>query len=185
VGLRIALGQLEARVGDVAGNVEEILAAWRRAADAGADLVVFTELAVTGYPPEDLLLKPEFVRANLDALDELARRGPAGTTAVVGYVGCREEDETDATDAEHWDVSLASRNLRNSAAVLPTARSPPPTTRCGCPTTGCSTRRATSPGQRAVRDRGRGGRGRDRRSARTSTTRAARCTPPPRRVPAW
>jgi NAD+ synthase (glutamine-hydrolysing) len=118
VGLRIALGQLEARVGDVAGNVEEILAAWRLAADASADLVVFTELAVTGYPPEDLLLKPEFIRANLDALEELARRGPAGTTAVVGYVGCREEDETDATDAEHWDVSLASRNLRNSAAVL-------------------------------------------------------------------
>jgi NAD+ synthase (glutamine-hydrolysing) len=80
--------------------------------------VVFTELAVTGYPPEDLLLKPEFVQANLDALDELARRGPAGTTAVVGYVGCREEDDTDATDPEHWDVSLASRNLRNSAAVL-------------------------------------------------------------------
>jgi NAD+ synthase (glutamine-hydrolysing) len=118
VGLRIALGQLEARVGDVAGNVEEILAAWEAAADAGADLVVFTELSVTGYPPEDLLLKPEFVRANLEAIDELARRGPAGTVAVVGYVGCREGDETDATDAEHWDVALASRNLRNSVAVL-------------------------------------------------------------------
>jgi NAD+ synthase (glutamine-hydrolysing) len=118
VGLRIALGQLEARVGDVAGNVEEILAAWHAAADAGADLVVFTELAVTGYPPEDLLLKPEFVRANLDAIDELARRGPGGTAAVVGYVGCRDEDEADATDAEHWDVALASRNLRNSTAVL-------------------------------------------------------------------
>jgi NAD+ synthase (glutamine-hydrolysing) len=118
VGLRIALGQLEARVGDVAGNVEEILDAWTRAAEAGADLVVFTELATTGYPPEDLLLKPEFVRANLDAIDELARRGPAGTVALVGYVGCRDEDETDATDAEHWDVALASRDLRNSAAVL-------------------------------------------------------------------
>jgi NAD+ synthase (glutamine-hydrolysing) len=122
VGLRIALGQLEARVGDVAGNVEEILAAWEAAADAGADLVVFTELSVTGYPPEDLLLKPEFVRANLEAIDDLAHRGPAGTVAVVGYVGCREEDETDATDAEHWDVALASRNLRNSVAVLADGR---------------------------------------------------------------
>jgi NAD+ synthase (glutamine-hydrolysing) len=120
--LRIALGQLEARVGDVDGNVAEILDAWHRAADAGADLVVFTELAVTGYPPEDLLLKPEFVHANLAAIDTLAERGPAGTVAVVGYVGCRDEAEADATDAEHWDVALASRDLRNSAAVLADGR---------------------------------------------------------------
>jgi NAD+ synthase (glutamine-hydrolysing) len=115
VGLRIALGQIDARVGDVDGNVERVLDAWRRAAEQDADLIVFTELTVTGYPPEDLLLKPEFVDANLQAIERLAAEGPAGTTALVGYVGAGEGD---ATDAEHWDVALATRDLTNSVAVI-------------------------------------------------------------------
>ena len=113
--LRVALAQIAARVGDVDGNVAEILAAWRRAADLGADVVVFTELAVTGYPPEDLLLKREFVDANLAAIERLAGEGPPGTVAIVGYVGAGEGD---ATDVDHWDVALATRDLTNSAAVL-------------------------------------------------------------------
>ncbi len=113
--LRLAMAQIDARVGDVEGNVALILDAWRRAADQDADLVVFTELTVTGYPPEDLLLKPEFVTANLAAVDRLAAEGPADTVAVVGFVGAGEGD---ATDADHWDVALATRNLTNSAAVL-------------------------------------------------------------------
>ncbi len=120
--LRIALGQVDTRVGDIDGNVDRLLAAWHGAADQGADLVVFTELAVTGYPPEDLLLKPEFVRANLQALERLAAQGPSGTAAIVGHVGWRDEDEVDATDALHWDVALASRDLRNSASVLADGR---------------------------------------------------------------
>ncbi len=113
--LRVALGQIAARVGDVDGNLDRVLRAWQRAADAGADLVVFTELTITGYPPEDLLLKREFVEANLAGLERLAAIGPAGTSAVVGYVGAGEGD---ATDTAHWDVALATRNLTNSAAVL-------------------------------------------------------------------
>jgi NAD+ synthase (glutamine-hydrolysing) len=115
VSFRIALGQLTTRVGDVDGNVAQVLAAWREAAGLGADLVVFTELTITGYPPEDLLLRRDVVAANLAALDRLAADGPAGTTAVVGYVGAGEGD---TTDAEHWDVALATRGLTNSAAVL-------------------------------------------------------------------
>ncbi len=111
----IALAQLHAQVGDIDGNVERIRAAWHEAATAGADLVVTTELALTGYPPEDLLLKPEFVAANLAALDQLAAAGPTGCTALVGYVGAGEGD---ATDAVHWDVALATRDLTNSVAVL-------------------------------------------------------------------
>jgi NAD+ synthase (glutamine-hydrolysing) len=120
VPFRVALAQLAARVGDVDGNVDRVLAAWRAAADVGADLVVFTELTIPGYPPEDLLLKREFVRANLAAIDRLATEGPRGTTAVVGYVGAGDEpgDDADATDAAHWDVALATRDLTNSAAVL-------------------------------------------------------------------
>lgn len=113
--LRVALAQVAARVGDVDGNTAQVLEAWHRAADLGADLVVFTELTITGYPPEDLLLKRRFVAANLAALDRLTAEGPRGTTAIVGYVGAGRGD---TTDTEHWDVALATRGLTNSAAVL-------------------------------------------------------------------
>jgi NAD+ synthase (glutamine-hydrolysing) len=113
--IRVALAQLDARVGDIDGNVARVLDAWRAAAAMGAELVVATELTITGYPPEDLLLKREFVAANLAALDRLTAEGPHGCTAVVGYVGAGEGD---ATDAAHWDVALATRDLTNSAAVL-------------------------------------------------------------------
>ncbi len=112
---RLALGQIDARVGDIDGNVERVLSAWRDAAELGVDLVVFTELTVTGYPPEDLLLKREFVDANLVAIERLASEGPTGTVAVVGYVGAGQGD---TTDQEHWDVAVATRGMTNSAAVL-------------------------------------------------------------------
>ncbi len=113
--MRLALAQVAARVGDIDGNVRRILDAWRRAADLGADLVVFTELTLTGYPPEDLLLKREFVDGNLAALERLADQGPTGTVAVVGHVG---GGSGDSTDRDHWDVALATRALTNSASVL-------------------------------------------------------------------
>ena len=116
--LRVAMGQISPTVGDIDGNVELILDAWRRAADAGADLVVFTELAITGYPPEDLLLKPEFVAANLEALHRLRDEGPAGTVAVVGYVGTA----IPGPDMESWDDTVSARELRNSAAVIADGR---------------------------------------------------------------
>jgi NAD+ synthase (glutamine-hydrolysing) len=119
VAFRLALGQIDARVGDIDGNVERILEAWHRAADLGVDLIVFTELTITGYPPEDLLLKREFVDANLAALDRLAERGPPGTVAVVGYVGAGQGD---TTDEEHWDVAVATRGMTNSAAVFADGR---------------------------------------------------------------
>jgi len=84
--MRIALGQVNTTVGDLEGNVD-LLASWAaRATDAGADLVCFPELAVTGYPPEDLVLRPEFVRDNLEALEELARRTANGCAVVVGFI---------------------------------------------------------------------------------------------------
>ncbi|PKQ03981.1 MAG: NAD+ synthase, partial [Alphaproteobacteria bacterium HGW-Alphaproteobacteria-11] len=61
--LRIALAQLNPVVGDIAGNVEKAVAARREAALAGADLIIFSELFLSGYPPEDLVLKPAFQRA--------------------------------------------------------------------------------------------------------------------------
>ena len=61
--LRIALAQLNAAVGDIDGNVARAKEVWGQARDAGADLIVFPELYVNGYPPEDLVLKPAFAAA--------------------------------------------------------------------------------------------------------------------------
>lgn len=86
--LRLALAQINVTVGDLAGNVERILRDMRRAAEAGAQIVAFPELAITGYPPEDLLLKPSFIADNLRALDQIAHatREFPGLTVVVGFV---------------------------------------------------------------------------------------------------
>ncbi len=84
--LRLAAAQLNTVVGDLSGNVERLLAALAKAEAAGADLCVAPELAITGYPPEDLLLKPTFVADNVAALEKVA--AATGQCAmVVGYVG--------------------------------------------------------------------------------------------------
>jgi NAD+ synthase (glutamine-hydrolysing) len=98
--VRIALGQLNLRVGDLDGNVGKMAAAAREASGQGADLVAFPELAVTGYPPEDLVLRDSFVEANLEATAELAARTAEGPTVLVGFV-----DRTE-------------RGLHNAAALL-------------------------------------------------------------------
>ena len=88
--LRIGLGQINSTVGDFEGNVRKILDVLQRARELGATLVAFPELAVPGYPPEDLLFKPAFIEANLRALDEVARAS-RGLTAVVGFVDRRDD----------------------------------------------------------------------------------------------
>ncbi|MGQ0669012.1 MAG: NAD+ synthase [Actinomycetota bacterium] len=84
--VRIALGQVNTTVGDLDGNVEKMAAWATRATEAGADLVCFPELAVTGYPPEDLVLRPQFVTDNLSALERLARATSTGCAILVGFV---------------------------------------------------------------------------------------------------
>ena len=84
--MKVALAQINTVVGDVWGNVEKASDVLRRAVDGGADLVAFPELATTGYPPEDLLLRPSFIRDNLDALEEFAGRVPEGVAAAIGFV---------------------------------------------------------------------------------------------------
>jgi NAD+ synthase (glutamine-hydrolysing) len=83
--VRIAACQVNTMVGDLDGNVACILAALDEAEAAGADVALFPELAITGYPPEDLLLKPRFVADNLAALQKVAAR-TGRTAAVVGFV---------------------------------------------------------------------------------------------------
>ena len=87
---RVALAQINPTVGDLEGNVTRIRAGLEQARALGCRLVAFPELAVTGYPPEDLLFKSAFIEANLRALADLARAS-AGLTAVVGFVDKRDD----------------------------------------------------------------------------------------------
>jgi NAD+ synthase (glutamine-hydrolysing) len=83
--LRVAAAQINTRVGDLDGNVECILDALRRAEADDCDVALFPELAVTGYPPEDLLLKPGFVADNQRALERIAKE-TSRCVALVGFV---------------------------------------------------------------------------------------------------
>src|SRR5688572_12930874 len=83
--IRIAACQLNTVVGDLEGNAERVISALRTAADADCDLAVFPELTITGYPPEDLVMKPGFVAANRMALEKVASR-TGRCAAVVGFV---------------------------------------------------------------------------------------------------
>ncbi|MSO87713.1 MAG: NAD+ synthase [Acidimicrobiia bacterium] len=83
--IRVGIAQLNTVVGDLDGNVERILDAYQAAEKAHCDIVVLPELAITGYPPEDLILKPGFVAANRTALDRVAA-GTQRCAAVVGFV---------------------------------------------------------------------------------------------------
>jgi NAD+ synthase (glutamine-hydrolysing) len=82
--MRLALAQLDALVGDLEGNGERILSACRRAAGAGARLVLTPELSLWGYPPRDLLLRSSLLEAQSRALEDLAAAMPAGTGVLVG-----------------------------------------------------------------------------------------------------
>jgi NAD+ synthase (glutamine-hydrolysing) len=98
--VRIALGQINTTVGDLEGNVDAMSAWAARATEAGADLICFPELAITGYPPEDLVLRRTFVDDNLEALEELAQRSDGGCAVITGFV-----DQSDA-------------GIHNAAALL-------------------------------------------------------------------
>ena len=92
--LRIALAQANSTVGDLSGNAAAVLEWTRRAAAAGADLVVFPEMMLTGYPVEDLALRASFVSASIATLEDTARRladaGLGGIAVVTGYLGRQE-----------------------------------------------------------------------------------------------
>lgn len=112
--LRIAMAQMNPTVGDIVGNTRAIKRWIKEARKAKADVVAFPELAVTGYPPEDLLLKPRFVADNLRALDEIVKEC-RGLLAVVGYVG---QGQASGKRARPPVVPAGQHELSNAAAVL-------------------------------------------------------------------
>jgi NAD+ synthase (glutamine-hydrolysing) len=83
--IRITMAQINPVVGDLAGNRDKIIDAIKSAKKLKADIVALPELAVTGYPPEDLILKPQFVKDNLKTLREI-QRAATGIVAIVGFV---------------------------------------------------------------------------------------------------
>ncbi|MHB2016738.1 MAG: NAD+ synthase [Candidatus Xenobia bacterium] len=97
---RIAMAQINSTVGDIEGNRRRIEARIEEARALQADIVAFPELAVTGYPPEDLLLKPGFIKANRDALMRIAE-ACQGITAIVGFVDADESDIYNAAAVIH------------------------------------------------------------------------------------
>src|SRR5881398_1440003 len=96
--MRLALAQINTTVGDLDGNREKIVHGLGEARSGSADLVLFPELAVTGYPPEDLLLRPAFIREARRSLEQIAGE-VHGLVAMVG-------------------VPLLDRDLHNTCAVL-------------------------------------------------------------------
>jgi NAD+ synthase (glutamine-hydrolysing) len=112
--LRLAMAQLNTHVGDISGNADAILDWSRRAADAGADLVLFPEMALTGYPVEDLALRETFVEGSRLGLEHLARRldeaGLGDLVVVTGYL--------DRADPGAHDAGPRGPLPQNAAAVL-------------------------------------------------------------------
>ena len=101
--MRVALGQFNAVVGDLAGNAEKMRAMYAQAVRSDVDLLIFPELAVCGYPPEDLLLKKHFLEDNRSAVEKLAADCPK-VTIIAGFA-----------ESYHGDSY-------NSAAVLQAGR---------------------------------------------------------------
>ncbi|HCU24812.1 MAG TPA: NAD+ synthase [Deltaproteobacteria bacterium] len=101
--MKIALAQINTTIGDFEGNLRRILDRLRQAGKQGAELVVFPELTLTGYPPKDLLDRPDFIEANLRALRRLTREVSA-PACLVGFVD--------------WRPSPQGKPLANAAALI-------------------------------------------------------------------
>ncbi|MCL4853157.1 MAG: NAD+ synthase, partial [Bryobacteraceae bacterium] len=107
--MRIALGQIDTTVGDLAGNVDRMVRFAKDAAGHGAELIVFPELSVTGYPPRDLLEKDAFIEKNLLELERLAAETASLDIAIIsGYAGRAN--------------GVPGKQITNSAAIIEKGR---------------------------------------------------------------
>src|SRR4051794_14556192 len=109
--LRLSLHQLNAKVGDLAGNAAKIREGLRAAREAGVQLALFPELAITGYPPEDLLLKEHFLADARAALEEIAEEA-RDIVAVVGFPERAEDVYNSAAVLADGAVQFVYRKMR-------------------------------------------------------------------------
>lgn len=117
--IRLGLAQINPIVGDLDGNVDQILAAIAEAELEGCDLVAFPELALTGYPPEDLLLRPSFIRDTRAALDRVI----AASDRTVVILGLPESGDVDAYAAgRHSDADHGEADRGGGGAAEPSGR---------------------------------------------------------------
>src|SRR5580693_1906082 len=112
--MRLALCQMNATVGDIAGNARRIRAGLQGARDAQADLALFPELALTGYPPEDLLLREHFLADTAAVLEQLAK----DVEGIVAIVGFPERISGAVRGPEPGSPGPVATVVYNSAAVL-------------------------------------------------------------------
>ena len=90
--MRIALGQINTTIGDLTGNVDKMIATVRQAANRDVDLVVFPELSITGYPPQDLIERPSFVARSVEAVDRLVKESKSlGPAMIAGSIEPAED----------------------------------------------------------------------------------------------
>jgi len=116
--LRIGLCQINTTVGDIEGNTRKILDYIARGKRMGADLLVFPELAVTGYPPEDLLFMPKFIEANLKAIKKIGQ-ATSSITAIVGFVDKKENIFNSAALLHHGElISVYSKTYLPNYGVF-------------------------------------------------------------------
>jgi NAD+ synthase (glutamine-hydrolysing) len=101
--LRLGLAQINPTLGDLTGNTEKVISFIKAARESEVDLLAFPELALTGYPPEDLLLKPQFIKDNLECLQEIIKHSE-GIGLVVGFVDAQKDLYNAA--AIIWDGKL-------------------------------------------------------------------------------
>ncbi len=128
VQLRVGLAQIDTRVGDLTGNADLVTTWTAKAAEAGAHLVVFPEMTLTGYPPEDLVLRESFAAASEHAVVDLARRleeqGHGDIAVVVGYLahtpgaGPAPTESMPGDDDRPMDANPRRGAPRNAAALL-------------------------------------------------------------------
>ena len=88
---KITLAQLNATVGDLKGNAEKVMTAWEKARDDGSNIIAFPELFITGYNPQDLILKPAFQKASADTIKKIAGACSQGPAIAVGGPFCDKE----------------------------------------------------------------------------------------------
>jgi NAD+ synthase (glutamine-hydrolysing) len=119
--MRVALGQINATVGDLAGNVAKMADFAHRAEAHGAEMIVFPELSVTGYPPRDLVEKPNFRLRSEDAVVDLSRRTrDLSITIAAGYVGSSQSDTGKCATNDAVLMQRGQLLFRQTKALLPT-----------------------------------------------------------------